>query len=354
MNNSKCLSRRVGGTLAALCTLAVAGTLVAPIASASEVAKTVPTSASATGSGAGVDDATSAQQQRPGLISADKLRVVQETGEWDGDEPVMMTVRLESVLGQRGSTRVSLVNNYPGQIAGGVDAGDEVGIPDREGDTWINNVKPLTTEDVGKAITDGTPVPIPVVMTATVMLEGDFSNRVSLGQMGQTVVAHLQSKVGPELEKTEIKMTSLDQASGYSDALDRIETAAKPGGATITLLIIQKIQDWVTSMADPDDPVGVSVTALVPVDSSVTDMIDLGGGPSKLKLDDQYMRGVHREPVRTSPFNTDIEVRSGLLVPPSALGGREQQWWTTYSGDYMLDDPVKYEVWSHAWPTTTW
>jgi hypothetical protein len=286
---------------------------------------------------------------KPGLIAADKLHVVKETGEWNGDEPVMLTVRLESVLGKAKSTKVTLVNSSPGEIGSGVDAGQTVGIPDREGDMWFG-VAPLTSSDVLDAAIDQTPVAIPVVVTATVMLEGDLSNGPMIGAMGQTVADHLQRSLAPQLENTKVMIDPNFKVSGLEDALSRIQTAATPNSDVITQLVVQKIQDWTSSFADPDDPVGISLTALVPVDKSVTDFIKT---PSALGLDSQYMK-VTKHPVRTMPFDTDIELRTGLLVPPSALNGAEQQWWTTYSGDYVLDAPVEYRVWNHAWPQINW
>lgn len=347
---------RIRGTLSAMCVIALAGAVVAPSAAAAVEGPQAPASISATRGApapAPAGPASTIGTAKPGLIAADKLRVFEETGELDGDEPVMMTVRVETVLGQKGSTRVSLVNDAPGEIASGVDAGDEVGIPDKYGDTWISHVKPLSTDAVSHAIETNTPVPLPVVMTATVMLEGDMSNGARIGQMGQTVANHLQAKVAPELENTKIMMKSLDEVSGYEGALDRIGAAAKPDGAVITDLVLQKIKDWAASCGDPDDPAGVSLTAFMPVDESVTGLIAAAGGPAKIGLDQQYMRLDHKS-VRTPVFDTDIEIRTGLLVPPSALDGREQQWWTTYSSDYIGDDPVRYAVWNHAWPSITW
>lgn len=293
-----------------------------------------------------------AENAKPGLLAADRLVVDAETGEMNGDEPVMLTIQLQSVLGQAGSTRVGLVNAAPAELGSGVDAGDEIGIPDAYGDSWFG-VQPLTSEAVLDAVSEKRPVPIPVVVNATVMLEGDLSNGPLLGSMGQTVADHLRSAIAPELENTRITMDDAGNPSGYQDALARISAVAQPDSSTITKLVMQKIADWGTSYGDPDDPVGVSLTALVPVDSSVTELVDAFGGASALGLDNQFMK-VDTVAVRTAPFDTDIQVRTGLLVPPSALNGTEQNWWTTYSGDYMGDDPASYRVWTHAWPQISW
>ncbi|MDQ1247048.1 MAG: hypothetical protein QG597_1418, partial [Actinomycetota bacterium] len=298
-------------------------------------------------------DTTSApSNSKPGLLASDHLTVVAETGEWDGDEPVMLTVRVETVLGQPGSTRVSLVNDSPREIASGVDAGDTVGIPDREGDAWFN-VDPLTADALMAAANDKKPVPIPVVVNATVMLEGDFSNGALLGSMGQQVADHVQRSLGAELENTRIIIDDAGKPSGYSDALTRISTAATPDSTTIAKLVATKVVDWSASISDPDDPVGMSLTALVPVDQSVTDLMDVFGGAHALGLDSQYQHvSIHK--VRTAPFDTDVEVRTGFPVPPSALGGKVSQWVTTYKGDYLYDDPAEYRVTTQAWPSITW
>lgn len=296
--------------------------------------------------------ATQPADAKPGLMSSDVLQVIAETGEWDGDEPVMLTVRITSVLGQAGSTKVTLVNTAPGQIASGVDAGDQVGIPDRDGDVWFG-VQPLTADTVMTAVAEHQPVPIPVVATATIMLEGDFSNGAMIGAMGQTVADHLQQNLAPQLENTRIMMDDAGQVTGYADALDRIGDAAIPSTVTLTTLAVQKIADWGTAVGDPDDPVGMNMTALVPVDQGLVDIVDTFGGAATLGLDAQYQRVTTHE-VRTAPFDTDIQVRTGLLVPPSALGGRVQEWWTSYKGDYLYDDPAEYRVLTQAWPQITW
>ncbi len=291
----------------------------------------------------------SAEAGKPGLISSDFLKVVKETGEWDGDEPVMLTVRLESVLGQPGATRVSLVNAAPGEIASGVDAGDTVRIQDAYGDAWFGTA-PLTADAIMDAVANQTPLPIPVVVNATVMLEGDLSNGARIGAMGQTVADHLQRSLAKELADTKVIVGEDGKVAGLADAMGRIQAAATPKADVIGQLVVQKIVDWAASAGDPDDPVGLSLTALVPVDSSVTDLL---GGPGALGLDSQYMK-VTKHELRTKPFDADIEVRTGLLVPPSALGGKPQEWWTTYAGDYMLDDPVEYRVFNQAWPQISW
>lgn len=293
--------------------------------------------------------ASAAPAHKPGLISSDWLTVVKETGEWNGDEPVMLTLRLESVLGQPGTTNVTLVNPTPAEIASGVDAGDTVRIPDREGDAWFGTPA-LTADAVLDAAAEGKPLPIPVVVTATVMLEGDMSNGAMIGAMGHTIAEHLQRNLAAELADTKIVVDGDGTVSGLSDAIERIEAAAAPDSRLVTDLVLAKISDWATSVGDPDDPVGVSLTALIPVDES---LVGLVGSPSALGLDSQYLSTVTHQ-IRTTPFDTDVEVRTGLLVPPAALGGNVQQWTTTYKGDYVLDDPVDYRVATQAWPQITW
>ena len=61
--------------------------------------------------------------RKPGLIQSSELTVNVETGEANGDEPVMVTVVMEVTLGVSGSTRVKVVNASPGQLGSGVKAG---------------------------------------------------------------------------------------------------------------------------------------------------------------------------------------------------------------------------------------
>ena len=125
------------------------------------------------------------------------MTVDRETGEWDGDEPVMVTVRVEAVTGKAGSTKVNVVNSRPGQIGAGVDAGDKISIADRDGDVWLTTVEPLNFDEVSAAITNKTELHVPVAMTATVMMEGDFSPATNMGELGEIIADHIATPQPP-------------------------------------------------------------------------------------------------------------------------------------------------------------
>ena len=127
--------------------------------------------------------------------------------------------------------------------------------------------------------------------------------------------------------------------------------------------LLQLWNRWL-ALGDPDDLVGVSATILIPVDSSVVNLFDLAEGKRKLGLDWSYTKlwdfdsGKERQQnfeIRTSLFDTDIQVRMGLLVPASSFtDGEPQSWRTTYSGDFADNDWARWQVDTKGWSEVTW
>ncbi len=401
----------------------------------------------------------------PGLISSDWLRVDQETGEWNGDEPVLVSVVVQTTLGTAGSTSVQIVPENPHELGSGVKVGRTVGIPNSTGDLLLNSVKPLSLTDLVNAAEKGTPVPIPVVVTATLALEGDFSTAAGARRQVDLVAEQLRNNAAKELESTKIyiggpvtevkvvnpgtgytsaptvKLTGgvnplggkdavavadltctgcgistikvTDGGTGYitppqveisggggsgasatavlspnanitavmNDAIERLYAAVKPSTKTIVDLICSRILQWIGAGGDPDDPVGVSLTALIPVDDTVVNALDLASGDAGFAkaagLDDQFLKlrtdDVGFGPVKipmpwyksdiTVGFRTIIQTRYGLLVPPESLKKNEgkspdqmtpQSWETIYNGLWADNGWAKYVVGTQAWPQITW
>ena len=313
-----------------------------------------------------VTEAPITSSSKPGLISSDRLTVNIETGEWNGDEPVMVTAVLEVTLGKSGSARVNVVNKSPRELGSGVDAGDTITIPDAEGDAWLNNVKPLSADDINAAIASKSAIPVPVVVTATLMLEGDFTQRDFLGMIGSAMALKLFD-VGKVLESISLKEENA--ATALTDAESQIKDAVKINGSDIAGAVSLRVVHTITSGGDPDDPIGLNLTALVPCDSSIKDLLDTASAlypeqVARLGLDAQWLRNdVSYNKVRTEVWQTDVDLRSGFLLPPEVLpNGRPASWTTSYRGKFSYNNNSPYDPWpwanytvqTTAWPRITW
>ena len=211
-----------------------------------------------------------------GLIASDWLTVVKETNEVNGDEPVLLTVVITTTLGVDGSTRMGLVDNVPNEIASGVDAGTRVGIPDETGDNWIDytdKFTPLSWDAFVSAAENKTPVPVPVILTVTMALDGDMSMGPLIGALGLQLGNTLKP-AARVLEETKLIPNLADlesMAAVFTEAKNKIveqllPNNGKPSGWVVTGLIVARLAQWLASFADPDDPVGLGVTALIPVE----------------------------------------------------------------------------------------
>ena len=313
-----------------------------------------------------VTEAPITSSSKPGLISSDLLTVNVETGEWNGDEPVMVTAVLEVTLGKSGSARVNVVNKSPRELGSGVDAGDTITIRDDEGDAWLNNLKPLSADDINAAIASKSAIPVPVVVTATLMLEGDFTQRDLLGMIGSTMALKLFD-VGKVLESISLKEENA--ATAFTDAQSQIKEIVKLSSRDIVGAISLRVVHAITSGGDPDDPIGLNLTALVPCDSSIKDLLDTASAlyPEQIKrlgLDAQWLRNdVSYEKVRTEVWQTDVDIRSGFLLPPEVLpNGLPASWTTSYRGKFSYNNNSPYDPWpwanytvqTTAWPRITW
>ncbi len=397
-----------------------------------------------------------------GLISSDWLEVVKETGELNGDEPVIVSVVMTTTLGVGGSTSVRIVNKFPRQIASGVDPGGKVPIPDSDGDVWIDystNFQPLTwaafeetttknmsvyrvdvtegglgydllnppevrfegglevggvaatarailkphpnpdpDDDFGYIVTGieitdpgrgyisaptvvidvenggeaaaatavvGAPVPLPLIVVATLMLEGDFTPTGIAGDLG-TPVGEKLKLVGEELEKTKIYVEDIanQKFGATTSAVDTIKEKVQLTGTDVAKIAANRIAEWFL-VRDPDDPVAVGVTGMIPVEGTFIDnfaeLRDLTFGDN-VKLDDQFMysKTVDLDPIKVlgiQLWDFDLATRFGFLVPLSKndrKDGKPQGWETTYSGDYTGNDPAQWKVETQSWLQANW
>ncbi|MEI7718013.1 MAG: pentapeptide repeat-containing protein, partial [Mycobacterium sp.] len=397
-------------------------------------------------------------ENKPGLLSSDWLRVNSETGEYNGDEPVLLTTYLTTTLGYPGSSKTNVVDTTPNEIGSGVDAGDKIRIPDYTGDTWINydaegkgSFVPISTIDIATAALLKKAVPLPVIVTVTMALEGDLSLPETVGEWGTLLFKPKLNTLGKELEATKIYVgtnvkqvnvtaggsgyttvptvkfsggrpddlvgndaegiatltggvvtgvTISEPGSGYlsaptvtftggdgtgaqgtavledarpikdqlkavlDEAQDRIAKSLAIKWYEIAGLAAQRIRDWVRSAGDPDDPVGLGATILIPVTSDVVDLITELGGPAALGLDSNYTRLHDFDPEKAGQqdykliipvpgWGATIQVREGLLVPPGA-GNKPQEWTTEYSGAYFGNQVANWTVDTQAWVRTIW
>jgi hypothetical protein len=399
------------------------------------------------------------EENKPGLLSSDWLTVNRETGEINGDEPVLLTTYLTTTLGYPGSSKTNVVDRFPNEIGSGVDAGKKIRIPDYTGDTWINydaegkgSFVPISTIDIAQAAVLKKAVPLPVIVTVTMALEGDLSAPATVGELGTLGFQPKLNTMGEELEATKIYVgTSIKQVnvtaggSGYTTAPKVKFSGGRPGdlvgidatgiatltggvvtGVTISepgsgylsaptvtfevegdgtgaqgtavledarpiedqleavlkeaqdriakslaikwyeigVLALQRIRDWGLSVGDPDDPVGLGATILIPVTSDVVDLITKLGGPAALRLDSNYTRLYDFDPEKAGQqdyklivpvpgWGATIQVRVGLLVPPGAKN-EPQEWTTEYSGAYFGNKVANWTVDTQAWVRTIW
>jgi hypothetical protein len=293
--------------------------------------------------------------RKPGWIQSTQL-TVDKSSEIRGDEPVMVTTLMEVTLGVSGSTRVKVVNESPGQLGSGVKAAQTIDIPGSDGNVWLDNSKPLSVADIDAAADTKSAIPIPVVVIATLMLEGDFTAGYLIGKIGSDEMASKLSGLGKALEA--VSVYSLFDAKPFADALPQIKDAVAITGSTIGAAIALRIAHWVVSGGDPDDPIGLSLTVLVPCDSSIGNILDTAKqldpeAVKRLGLDAQWLRNdvvkVRVDPAGVPVWTTDVSVRSGFLLPQGSLPDGPATWTTEYVGQYAGDN-ARYTVQTTAKP----
>jgi hypothetical protein len=290
--------------------------------------------------------------RKPGWIQSTQLTVNYSSESW-GDEPVMVTTLMEVTLGVSGSTRVKVVNESPGQLGSGVKAGQTIDIPGSDGNVWLDNSKPLSVADIDAAADTKSAIPIPVVVIATLMLEGDLTAGYLIGKIGSDEMASKLSRLGKALEA--VSVSSLFNApKAIADALPQITDAVAITGSNIGGAIALRIAHWVVSASDPDDPIGLSMTVLVPCDSSMKDLVDtISNLFPELGLDKQGLRNdvvkVRVDPAGVPLWTTDVSVRSGFLLPQGSLPDGPATWTTEYVGQYAGDN-ARYTVQTTAKP----
>ncbi|MGD9621702.1 MAG: hypothetical protein AB7G47_15425 [Mycolicibacterium sp.] len=294
---------------------------------------------------------------KPGLISSDWLTVVSETGEFNGDEPVMVHVIQQMSLGQgRGSTVASVMAT--GEIGSGVDAGATVRIPNSAGDIWFDRIKPLTMADLRNVAGKKTNLAVPVIFVTTVMLEGDYSTREFNEETGWDIQSSYWHTINPPLEAIQTWIPEDLDVNALISTLTSVQRTIVDNAAVAPASLIADI-DARRARKDVDDPVGMSYTALVPVDAEVLEHLIRAGALPKLGLDSQFLRLDTKEMRWTqsgkNKFGVNAQIRTGLLVPPGTTPyGKPQTWTTTYAGEWETNRWADYKVPTDAWPQVTW
>lgn len=297
---------------------------------------------------------------KPSLLSSDWLRVDTETGEFDGDEPVLLTLAVKTVLGKRDSTTVDKFPTWPEQLRQGVDKGDTIPIPNDVGDIWFRNVRPLSLDDIITAW--GSKLEVPVQLTVRLAFEGDMSSKYMMGTVGNFLAGYIADNLGKALEAIEIKPSELiasdfsfDKTAAkklYAKILGDIAASANASALQITNAVLVKVLDLITAGGDPDDLVGIGITALVPVDDGLAKDLTDRGGPKALQLDDNWTKSEQRYFVApVVSYSGDVVIRTGLLV------GGKQSWQDTLQGRTRggADNAwARWVVGTDAWREVNW
>ena len=166
--------------------------------------------------------------------------------------------------------------------------------------------------------TVGAPLALPVILVATLMLEGDFTPSGVVGTLGSQVEVKLLA-AGKELENTKVYSTDLLNGDTRSliEAGDRIKKAVAVTGADVYLEVAKRFASWIVSIGDPDDPVGVGVAGFIPLDVTFLDELKAFSIDPRqlLGLDAQYMSAsTSRQMVQVIPGQgkvSSVRVDSG-------------------------------------------
>jgi hypothetical protein len=229
------------------------------------------------------------------FVGWDRVRVVsgEEQGTFsNGDEPVLCLLKIKATTGTTGSTRVSWVHNSPGEIASGVDNNQEVNIPNEYGDAWTH-IKPFDLDSLGES-SDGL-VHVDVGLTIGFALEGDLT----VGQQNimflNNFLQPISYKVGKALEELRVPVTDvlkLDLVEkALKELLDKIDQAVDVDFWKVLSALPGAFTRWAGSLSDPDDVIGLGLTAFVPVADGFLDALkELGVKPKALGLNDQWTK----------------------------------------------------------------
>jgi len=112
-----------------------------------------------------------------------------------------------------------------------------------------------------------------VILTVTMALDGDMSMGPLIGALGKELGNFLKP-AARILEETKLFLNFSDpksMAEVFTQAKDRIvkqllPNDGNPSWLDITGLVVARYVQWQLSLWDPDDPVGLGVTALIPVE----------------------------------------------------------------------------------------
>ena len=149
--------------------------------------------------------------------------------------------------------------------------------------------------------------------------------------------------------------------SVLEEAQGRIKAALAPKWTEYASVIGLRVLDWALSISDPDDPVGLGVTVLIPLDADLAGVLRSAlkdpATAAKLGLDSSYTRlidfdsntsGQQDKDVDEVGFDTNIQVRVGFLLPPES-GNNPQRWTTKYAGSWLENKKAEWMVDTQAW-----
>lgn len=204
-----------------------------------------------------------------GFVGYDRVRVEQEE-DASGDEVVVAVLKIKSTTGVKDSTQWAWVSTDP-KAADNVDEGTEADIPDSAGDAWFEDnlaVQPFSWWQLGD---DSNMLTTDVMVTIAFLLEedaGDVSDDVATIE---GLVKPIVEKVGNTIEGAQIPVTkdTFKNPAKAKKALDELMgtlTDLKPdvGWGTLGDLIGR----FFVSFGDPNDIIGVAMTAFVPTEET--------------------------------------------------------------------------------------
>ncbi|HAM23433.1 MAG TPA: hypothetical protein DCQ04_14460 [Actinobacteria bacterium] len=271
------------------------------------------------------------------IVAADNVKV-EKCEDFYGDEPVIATLQVKVTVGVPGSTKIRWVHNAPGEVASGVEDGQSVDIQNKYGDAWFRGDRSAKAYD-WNTLTRAKGVFQPdVIINLTALFDGDFTP-------GSWITDSLESTMSPnlksltkKLEEAHIVLSPSDPAKTKA-ALDELLKDIRTG---ISAPNWTSIFTWLKMFAtgDKDDPVGVGVSAFIPVLPNVINSLKTFKiTPSSLGLNEAWMMATTKQYSALGNY-VNIEARAGFLT------SSWNEWHTTYESHMPLlgNSTIKYVV----------
>ena len=241
------------------------------VATTSSSSTPAPTPASPAPVESASDPGAVAEDKDPvGFVGYDRVRVEEEE-DASGDEVIVAVLKIKSTTGVPDSTKWAWVTKDPAP-ADDVDEGDEADIPDSAGDAWFEGdlaVQPFSwwqlSDDSNMLTTD-------VMVTIAFLLEDDAGDISDDVDMIDGLIKPIVEKVGDTIEGAQIpvnKNTFKDSAKAekaLNDLMGKLSDLSPDAGwGTLGDLIGR----YFVSVGDPNDIIGVAMTAFVPTEETL-------------------------------------------------------------------------------------